>query len=98
MTGGLWQSARAGRIVSAGIATEAANVATSLVKLHPADAPQEHFHPSPVPTDALPQPWLPNGARRCSPRRHAGDWRRFLAVPKPYWQRADSLPSGRFDA
>ena len=51
-----WQSARAGRIVSAGIATEAANVATSLVKLHPADAPQEQLHPSFVATDVARRP------------------------------------------
>ena len=48
---------RAGRrIVSAGIATEAADVATSLVKLHTADVPQEQFHPPPVPTDAARRP------------------------------------------
>ena len=47
---------------------------------------------------ALPQPWLPNGAGCSSPRRRPGDWGRFLAVPEPHWQRADSLLSRRFDA
>jgi hypothetical protein len=39
-----------------GMHTDAANVAKSLVKLHPADVPQEQFHPAPVPPDAARRP------------------------------------------